>query len=835
MTEKDIGHVLFDLRTIKGRIRALTRLLDEYERRDALGGSNITLYGSDIRYLKRESLEFVSKLEFLINEHVQKEGKEDLFGRVFQGLSQYIYAELIFSTDFSKISSIRLLSANFTDNFKDSSFAMFGLNNPFDRAIISIIVNLENLTPFNDLKEEGCFDIQNPFKNLDLCNIADSALAFLAANITEPPVRLGPEKATLGILSLGFKTKSDKNFEELNIETNLFEDLQKRADLYKQHALTSIAQGSLEELRKDARRLIDKIKDSGSNCPDDILATLFLELFDKFSLARLIKELIECLCKLALQFLQSHQDIIRFLSLSYPLAELIGLLKYLPCNYGDKILKELGIIINPEIFARNVIERIIEEERRKVLQIEKFREEAAYNPNPITVRIDNILYNSSYLIDKDNKRDNLINLSYDIKSGIDLHDAIEYINKNYPTNRYSQTARIINEELEKYFSANELLEFIFKFCDLKLLLNIVCNGIDIQIPKLTIPTFRIPDLFLDISLSLDDIIILILKSVLSVLGIELLSKLLTLNICDDIVESILISGIGNFVNNPESEWARFTSPSSNDVLKLLNAVDVASSTAAIGLVASPSSQPSVEETKSLFKNAWPQFISEISQILSDMKNIKQYTSGDSSIDDIIEQLGSIKALKNELTITECINDENIIFSRQNLNPNNLNLQKILNDFKNKGNLSDESRVALMDNIKNFQYSEIHDFLITRKEQPDIKIVEILRKMGEKAAAETNPINAQNMKKVSENLQVVSGNIDNIAAGMIGYVIKLLKPKELVDLFAGEYSEQTANIIREVVRLKYPELAAIMDPVKYFIILGKVSGLDGLRRQIIKSA
>ena len=126
-------------------------------------------------------------------------------------------------------------------------------------------------------------------------------------------------------------------------------------------------------------------------------------------------------------------------------------------------------------------------------------------------------------------------------------------------------------------------------------------------------------------------------------------------------------------------------------------------------------------------------------------------------------------------------------------------------------------------------------MIPSNTKPDKKIIEILRKLSESDSSngQVQPSGTFVLpKNVIDNLESVQNNIENITADMIQTVTNILKPKELVDLFAGNYTEQTANIIRNFARIKYPELASIMDPVKYFVILGKYTGLDQVKKQVI---
>jgi hypothetical protein len=59
--------------------------------------------------------------------------------------------------------------------------------------------------------------------------------------------------------------------------------------------------------------------------------------------------------------------------------------------------------------------------------------------------------------------------------------------------------------------------------------------------------------------------------------------------------------------------------------------------------------------------------------------------------------------------------------------------------------------------------------------------------------------------------------------MIEQIETVLTPKELSLLMRGKYTNTTAEIVRTICRINFPTLSDRVDPIKYFIMLGKIIG------------
>lgn len=59
--------------------------------------------------------------------------------------------------------------------------------------------------------------------------------------------------------------------------------------------------------------------------------------------------------------------------------------------------------------------------------------------------------------------------------------------------------------------------------------------------------------------------------------------------------------------------------------------------------------------------------------------------------------------------------------------------------------------------------------------------------------------------------------------MIEQIESILNQQELNSLLNGTYSDDTAEIVRSIARLNFPNLTYKVDPIKYFRMLGKVIG------------
>ena len=161
--------------------------------------------GNDIEYSLKELIGFKKKLINLIVKE-SKKYQSDIFGNLIQSINNYRYVEIMFSEDYTEITSIRLVGKN---NDEYSRYALFNLENIFEPTVINLLYNSD------DLLEQSDNLLKNETKYIE----------FLQEYFTPfPIIHQIPQKdrKCLDNISKNYDDGKEKTFKELNDQTSKF-------------------------------------------------------------------------------------------------------------------------------------------------------------------------------------------------------------------------------------------------------------------------------------------------------------------------------------------------------------------------------------------------------------------------------------------------------------------------------------------------------------------------------------------------------------------------------------------------------------------------------------
>jgi hypothetical protein len=304
------------------------------------------------------------------------------------------------------------------------------------------------------------------------------------------------------------------------------------------------------------------------------------------------------------------------------------------------------------------------------------------------------------------------------------------------------------------------------------------NTFKIEIPKIEIPKFKIPnfnisieDLFGDFSKQIDTGILNIVSSLLTEITRNLLELLNSLNKLDDFA----------FEN-------MFPLP---------------------GL---KTSQPNVPKYQTAFNEDWLLYVEYVYRLIIETDKLRTQP-----------QLTSVPAdMINNRLIREKIKNRKITKPLDNCEPAKTLSKTIVSKKelkKRKINTIQDALLSsdidsLLEKIKNYQHSDIHDYFRTAASEDD-SIVGIMRYIA--ASLKDTP------NEIKPKLPMSSSELIKKTSDMVEQIETILNQQEINSLLNGSYSEETAEIVRNISKINFPDLTYRVDPIKYFRMLGKVIG------------
>lgn len=740
-----VEHLIVNLKTLGRDIRKLKRIIDIYEK--SYKNSNVVVYDTDLKYIKKEISVFLTNLKKEINKNITK-NSVDIFNREYLGISKYIYAELVFSNDFLNISSIRLLGRKDRKTNTVPRYVAFNLNNPYDPAIISIISNIKKIIKI---------DLKKLKKNPDF-------LKFFTKYVRPLPLIKNikntkkSSQEQLKNLSNKFDLKPFKSLEDFRVETKSIEDIELKTLIYDSRLNETISLNSLARLIVDAESIIEKIQNSLDHNPGESLSDIYSELLNKYNLGKILADL-------SMPLLKDIEPVEYIKQL--PIEELLKLIDQLPEEIKEKIYSIINSKININSFLTN-----------------------------IDGKITNLIEPCNFISLKDTNPQ------------LDINEILTSLRTKYPRFKFPEIETIINEEFTRLINIDDLIKLIEPNLNLDLK-QFALKIPDIQFPQVQIPSLNITDLFGEISSGLDELILSGISVGVGKISINLLESVLKSQADESLVNSILNSVPENVVppNVQFPNIGNINYPNLNinfDIKKLFKKLETGELT----------------KFESIFGDKWQEFSTLLKEIINESQkfNASMSSAPELNIKNLIDSVGGIQQLKKqqELENKKC---KDFKISPPDFEEQNLDLDLLSSSLTNLA--PEDTTQQLYNQIRNYRYSNIHSFLINKK--PNKKIITLLKSLAESDIG-------QRLNKPAVASDV---NITKSVAKMMESVSSLLVPAELLNLFAGDYTQETANIVRNIAKLNYPELASIIDPVKFYIILGKLTGLSNFKIEIDK--
>ena len=810
--------------------------------------------GNDIEYSLRELLDFKNKLINLIRKD-SKKYQSDIFGNVIKSINKYRYVELMFSEDYKNITSIRLVGKNKDNSY--NRYMFFNIENTFEPTVINLLFNSEEiLDSFGKKLEDETkyiqflqdyfmpFPVIHPIPEINkkcidkISKKYDDGKPKTYEELIKQNDKFGSMDFKLPIFDIRFSSVTLVN--DLSLILPNINDLLKKIESSESEGL------SLQTINLIQSNLLDKFK--LPDIADFIFEGLNIKL-DPFSFLETLSpiEMIEKIDDLPkdarikiYDFLRYSIDGIKLDKLMIDLQEFMNFKLNLDGINLDlsielkNIIADLEKINIPEIIYQlpdlQIPQIDLQDPNFKfknpnlIQKINKFEEiffnwdiklqdiMGAFNNNFALKNIPGNQQIKDFILDLKNNL-NLLKLEFpklkefNVDFNLILKTILEglklaklpdlFFNLNKLTNQKAKTKFNIKIPKNKFnFKLSELFkkfklkfpnlytDFINRFnlkfpkleflAELKNLINL--DLFNFKIPKIEIPNFKIPnfnieinDLFGDFSKQADLSILKGISTSLTIITKSLLELLNTLNKVDDFA-------FENMFPLPE-----------------LNVPQ------------------GLSKFEAGFDNQWLMYIGYAYQLI--IETDKQKTEPQ-----IINLPQSI--IKNEGIRRKLISKENKkpIDACEPVNVNIVKPKKrrtLLNKNQSIHDMIESSDIdSLILLIKNWDYSETIDFFKTENFEDEI-IVDILRFIAR--SIQKSPV-IQKPKLPMSPIELKKSISD-----MIEQIESILNQQELNSLLNGTHSDDTAEIVRSIARLNFPNLTYKVDPIKYFRMLGKVIG------------
>lgn len=122
--------------------------------------------------------------------------------------------------------------------------------------------------------------------------------------------------------------------------------------------------------------------------------------------------------------------------------------------------------------------------------------------------------------------------------------------------------------------------------------------------------------------------------------------------------------------------------------------------------------------------------------------------------------------------------------------------------------------SLLEKVKEYCFSETNDYFKTQNTDDEL-VIDILRFISASIKQQTpvtKPVLPSSPDKIKQSM-----------SDMVEQIESILNQQEINSLLNGSYTEETAEIARNIAKLNFPDLTDRVDPIKYFRMLGKVIG------------
>lgn len=847
--------IIIDLKQVDLIVNKIASLLKKIIKFTKCG--QVVDVGNDLDYSLKEITSFKKKLIDLITDE-SKKYQSDIFGNTIKSINNYRYVEIMFSENYKEITSIRLVGKNKRGSY--SRYALFNMENIFDPTVINLLYNaddiiqsknaiLENETKYIDFLKEyfAPFPVLHPIKEKDI--------------------------KCLDNISKKFDDGKEKNLDELIKQTNKFGSIDFKMPIFDIREPSFSQIGSLSFIIPEIDDLLKKIDIAEiDGDPKKLIDIVQTNLLDKYK--------IPDITGFVFDGLNLNLDPFKFLS-DLPPADMFAKIDDLPKDVRDKIYKflrdpfgpinldkilidlqefvnfklnlgnidlNLSILLNklfadlesikiPQMLINFVELRVPDANLTNpnfkfqnpdiLSKINKFDTTFdgwilkingilnIFNTNPLLMNIPEAGQIKGQFIELNNKLGGLklkfpelkkldLNFNiilqgmYDSLKGIALPEILfnldQFINKKAKKTKCNVKLSKVKKNIKLTDLFKKIkLKFPNLFTDFQARFNLIFPKFDLleqlknlidfdifnfKIPEFDIPKFKLPnfefdinDLFGDFSKQIDLSILSGLSNILSEITKNLLELLNSLNKLDDFA-------FENMFPLPQ--------------LSIPN--------------------PNIPKFQAAFNEEWLIYIEYVYKLL--LETDKQRT--EPQIVKLPSKFINSPAIKNKIISRKRMVPEELCENLEpiksvKINKNTLKKKKIDNVQDAVDALDVES---LMEKIKYYDFSDTHDYFQTENSNDDLSVdvMRFISKSLKSSSPQTRP-----------KLPLSSAEIIKSTSDMVEQIESILDQQEMNSLLNGSYTEETAEIVRNIAKINFPTLTYRVDPIKYFRMLGKVIG------------
>lgn len=783
--------MVIDIDKINGKVEKLIDILRKHLVK--FDFSSYTEIGNDIDYAIKELPKFKSRLKMVVDDAAAKM-TADMFGNTYAGFKEYTYIEILFSQNYKKILSIRLLgrppsktnaginaAVQMQQTFNNiitggqqeqnipqqtiepRRFVIFNIpNEHLDLNIVNLIYNADKIIA----EDRGQTQQQIREARLPILSLYgtpsistppqanENSFEFVTKNfIPPPPIHDKPEQLPgplgtgLGVMENLLKNYSPKTYDIFLADNDKFSALSTREQVVNFSQRMQLLGSFQNSALGSALGNLDYVKAMKEGLPPYLcLLLLWNFVFGKLEICGTIQQILKMLIKIAMPdpavLVKDANVIVLFDSID----SLPGVIRdIIYINFDNE---SLNLNLTSALVA--------------------VQEYVSSLPQP-----ERLLRCTDY------------NTIFDLAKGPGgLSYMFRELKSDYP-DYYGDIEKIFNDN----FSRDALIFIVRSIADLLMAID-YCNFPNIT---LQLPTFKIPDLWFDFSFNIKDLIFGLICELLSALLDLLIDMLLNLNRLDQFFEQFI-----NDENNVDL-WQKYV----DYALYLLISTDRAQT-----------------KLQSISANSSTNALSTTEGV-SVLRNLNSSTLRPPGLP------SSAPGESAPLTAADyCADTQRASRSRIFSNDNDIDLevpsetQQIIDDFVEAQATLQERKAArdVLDKLRYFTYCKSQDFFSTDN-IVDPSAIDSLRQISETVP----PLYTTEATEINTTQLYNKNNLANSLKEMFRQIKTVLSSRELSDLLSGKYSEEVAAVVRVITKVNFPHLTEKVDPVKYFTMLGKVIG------------
>jgi hypothetical protein len=757
--------LVINLKTWSKKSVRLVRILD------SISSSSFCLenidVGNDLKYCINEVPNFYPKFLDLVTRVATEQGN-DILGNRFNNFTNYKFAELIFSNDFKTITSIRLLGkVRRKGADKIIRYVEFNIPNIFDPNIVYLIYKSDEIiskfsTAFIENITGFEFDLA-PYLGTGIPDINKNSFTnFLDTYLLPAAVLHKKDVRPLQCLLSDIKNQVDALRPAVTLNASLsFDDPRRLDQIINQQA--TVDNPRPNEISPFATPLPGKGFQVGLEWSD----TKTYEVIEKEK--QIYNNPVNSI-QILNQRLDSYDPaspLISFLSEGRRInKKLKNSNNYIECI--GTVTSEFFNRIDVCFLIRNVLSNCAGdwiEDFLKTAPLTQFFNMIDNWKNPAIEQFYQFIWSEDFLWGA------LRKISVILKDYVCIDD----LNDKYRTERVSivlknlssqfpQHANTINSIFEQNFSRDTMINLLKQLTKIEALID-VCSW---RMPSIILPKLTFKGIYDDFALNIENVIFEAICGLLSSLSQSLINLVLN-NLCS--LPQFFVDLFMNFPNN---------------------LIDL------YGIEKSPDEK-------------WQQYVNYCFQMLSKVNNLNmQFTS----ITDprLIQVLNSISSTSQPVFIGKAILGDIDECGVLNFDAGDQDSANIPGTSGNEYNLG-----PTIGNIKDYNYCLGRNNFYTKDVEENNSIQSL------RVVSEILKIQKEREEQINFIASLDQGELSQRILQMIKQIQSVLSPRELSMLIVGKYDENIAEIVRMICKINFPSLSDKLDPIKYFIMIGKVLG------------